>query len=218
MSLFLFLSCEPADLILNKGTLDDSSFSDLSEEDSSTEETENDSTEIQDESDNPNEENNSSDDSEGYNPEENNNSEEDWDWGEDTNEDNLWLDGDYEGFFEMYNMQSNQLLCQTEYAELSFNEENIVGNAPCETPNSSQLDVSFSGSTMDGSRGSNSQYAYAQIEGQVLVEVPSGDVFDSSFYGESQSEGGYIWTYLYFEIEIQTPNGARYYSGSLYTY
>ena len=40
-------------------------------------------------------------------------SEENWDWGEETSENMPTFEGDYEGFFEMYNLQSDQILCQT---------------------------------------------------------------------------------------------------------
>ena len=48
-----------------------------------------------------------------------------WDWGEDTSENMPTFEGDYEGFFEMHNLQSDQILCQTEGVNLSLYEQTI---------------------------------------------------------------------------------------------
>lgn len=94
----------------------------------------------------------------------------------------------------------------------------IETTPPCSTSNGSQLQISFHGQIIDHFQDSDSSYGYAQSEGQVLIGVPSGDLFEFFFYGESSYEGEYVWSYLYFDIEIQTPNSTRYYYGTLYTY
>ena len=82
----------------------------------------------------------------------------------------------------------------------------IEATLPYTTPNGSQLQISFCRQFIDQFQDSGSSYGYAQSEDQVLFEVTSEDVFEHFFYGESNYEGGYIWSYLYFDIEIQTLN------------
>lgn len=212
---FVFLlACEPAGFVIEKSTIGSSQSvptSDVSStDDSSGRENEEHSSEERREQ----EENTSGNSSEGNAG----HSEENWDWGEETSENMPTFEGDYEGFFEMYNLQSDQILCQTEGVILSLYENTIEATPPCNTPNGSQLQISFYGQIIDQFQDSGSPYGYARSEGQVLIEVPSGDVFESFFYGESNYEGGYVWSYLYFDIEIQTPNNTRYYYGTLYTY
>jgi hypothetical protein len=85
------------------------------------------------------------------------------------------------------------------------------------TPNGYQLNISLIGNLIDTNFYQDTNYIYRQSEGIVFIEVPSGDIFESRFYGESHMEENYIWTYLFFDIEIPTPNGSRYYQGYLYT-
>ena len=170
--------------------------------------------------DNPNHDPEENYDEENYDEE--NYDEENWDWGEDTSEGSssfeAEFEGDFESIFEMYNTHSNHTLCSNEGVLLNISSNILTAETPCTTPNGHQLHIQFEGEFVDIESYSDEHYAYAQSHGNVFVHVPSGDVFESVFYGESHLEGGYVWNYLHFEIEIITPNGSRYYFGSLYTY
>ena len=211
MLFLFFFSCEQADLILDKLSEDAPSSFSTSEVNT-----------ISDES--TIEEGNNQPDDE--NQDQENQDQENWDWGEDTSEGMTSFEGTFEGTFEMYNVQTNHLLCLTEGIFVHVNENvnlptnTITSSIPCTTPNGHQLSIFFEGEFLDLETESyqDAYYAYAQSQGSVLVEVPSGDLFESTFYGESHMEGDYVWNYLQFEIEILTPNGSRYYFGSLYTY
>ena len=63
----------------------------------------------------------------------------------------------------------------------------------------------------------SSGYNYGYIQGTADMTVPSGDVFSTSLEGECYT-GSYQSIYLYWTQQIQTPNGARTYTGYMYNW
>ena len=65
----------------------------------------------------------------------------------------------------MYNIQSKQILCQTQGATLQFYDVTVETNSNCNTANSNQLYIYFSGNLTEQHQQNGTQYSIIQNEG-----------------------------------------------------
>lgn len=144
-----------------------------------------------------------------------------WDWGEpegiETN-----FEGSYEAYFEMYNSNTGYHICDSIF-DLEIDANNVLSSSgACTTVNGRVLQFDLNGDIYSDENygygyGYGSGYSYA--EGSVVLTVPNGQQSSSWFWGECYDDSQYTWLNLYWNIEVQRPNGSwTYYSASLYSY
>ena len=157
------------------------------------------------------------------NPDAQNNS--DWDWGEPV-VDASALAGTYNVQFQFVNSHTSYALCDMMLNVTLQSDGSLYVNEPCITPNGSVLNIEQDfqvHNVVDYSNqyGSHYNYIYGYMMGDAFVTVPSGDVFtNSGQYSTSGSVTEYNGTRslsVTWTVEIDTPNGLRTYSGSMYT-
>ena len=159
-----------------------------------------------------------------------------WDWDEwdgwdddqddqDDQDDNDWNDNDsqnnpfegqHDAYFEMYNQNGN-VMCESPMSLYVTSDDELFSSGECSTPNG--LLLSFEHDAILGQLNNYGQgYSYTTLNGQVELTVPNGQVFSAPAYGECVDEQSYIYIYLYWDIQLQTPNGIRNFTGVLFTY
>ena len=137
-----------------------------------------------------------------------------WDWGEPSNSDSF--EGTYDTYFALYNSVTSYMVCEENITvEVDVNQS-IVQDFSCTTSNGQTLSFEIDGIIYNASYPS-SGYNYGYIQGTADMTVPSGDVFSTSLEGECYT-GSYQSIYLYWTQQIQTPNGARTYTGYMYNW
>ena len=137
-----------------------------------------------------------------------------WDWGEPTTSDSF--EGEYETYFSLYNANTGYVVCEEYVGFVIDSDDTFIQSFSCTTSNGQQLSFDLEGEVISGGYPS-SGYVYGYAQGEVNMNVPSGDVFSSTLQGECYT-GAEEYIYLYWTQNIQTPSGNRTYTGYLYSY
>ena len=135
------------------------------------------------------------------------------------------FEGDYEGYFQLRNSQTGYQVCEVDMP-VSITAGELSAAGTCYTPNGyelliahqGQLEIEEDGWGQGPGGGMPPDFAFGYTYGEASMTVPSGDSFQTEFWGECYQEGGYIGMYLWWEMEVQAPNETRYYQGELQAY
>jgi hypothetical protein len=140
--------------------------------------------------------------------------------GWDDNQNTDVFENDYEAYFVLTNMNTDYEVCDVWLPVEIDGDGNLFSSGSCETENGYELSFTHQGFLLvqGGSGGGGGGHSSLQgdLFGYVNMEVPSGDVFETDFYGECYNESSYIGFYLYWEMNVQTPSSNRDYSGFMY--
>ena len=141
------------------------------------------------------------------------NAEEDpWDWGEPENPESF--DNTYATTLYVANSDTGFVICN-ESVQVSITNDDLSNTISCTTSTGLTLTYTLSGNT--GSVNDSGQgYGYGYPEGEVTLTTPAGTVVSADLFGECYN-GTIVGLYLWWEHDVQTPNGMRTYGGYLYT-
>ena len=126
----------------------------------------------------------------------------------------LMFEGSYNGYFELWPYHGNQAVCQTPIGIAIDDGGQIESIGSCPTPSGGTISFDHQGSL--SSLGQQWGGTTADIGGTVNVTTPSGQSLTAPMYGEAYVEPYYTWLYMAWDIELQTPNGPRWFTGYVY--
>ena len=126
----------------------------------------------------------------------------------------LIFEGSYNGYFELWPYNGNHPVCESPANIIVDNAGHIESTGNCTTQNGGALSFNHQG-TMNfvGQQWGGIE---ADISGSVDITTPSGQTLAASIYGEGYAEPYYTWLYMAWDVELQTPNGPRWFTGYVY--